>query len=140
MWQNTKRLTQDGSLMELANKVRKKVGLDDTPIFDENVAEYAEWSSGSIEYRGTRNTSGQRHGIVRKIDTASGGAIVEASFKNGSEHGLRLVWYPSGSFVAQIYQDGDLKGLIGWDKNWSEFDSYNKAYCLEFFSIADFKP
>ena len=70
-WLNMKR-----SLMELLHKkVWKKIE-GDAPIFDENIAKYSEWTEGSFEYRGMRNTSGQKHGIVRKMDTSSGGFIV----------------------------------------------------------------
>ena len=133
-WLNMKR-----SLMELHKKVWRKIE-GDAPIFDENVANYSEWTSGSFEYRGMRNTSGQKHGIVRTMYTGSSGSLIEACYKNDSLHGLYLSWGSSGNFLACIVQNGSWKGWIKWDKNWSEVESKNKAYCLELFSIDDFKP
>ena len=139
MWENTNRWTKDGSVAKVGKKVWRMLE-GDAPIFDENVAKYDEWTEGSWEYKGMRNTSGQRHGLVRRMNTAPGSHLEEACFKNDSYHGLRLEWYPNGYFSASIFQDGSTKGYMIWDKNWSEVDSWNKAYCLEFFSIADFKP
>ena len=127
------------SYMELSKKVWRKLE-GNTPIFDENVAKFSEWTDGSIEYMGMRNTSDQSHGIVRKIDTASSGIIIEGCFKNDLLHGLCLVWTTDGTFSANIYQDGFSKGNIAWDINWFEYLSDNRAYCLDFFNIDDFKP
>ena len=48
--------------------------------------------------------------------------------------------HPNGNIYAGIYQNGSSKGYIEWDKNWNEKGSSNKDYCLELFSIDDFKP
>ena len=134
LWLNTKR-----PYMEVSKKVWRKIE-GDAPIFDENLAKYSEWTEGPYVYRGMRNTSGQKHGIVRTMNTLSGNYLYEACYKNDSLHGLCLWWHTNGLFYAGIHQNGSNKGYIIWDKNWSEYSSNNKAYCLELFSIDDFKP
>ena len=66
--------------------------------------------------------------------------LLECSFKNDAYHGLYLYWDTDGNLYAAIYQNNSEKGYIQWDKNWNEIDNSNKDYCLELFSIDDFKP
>ena len=112
----------------------------DAPLFDDSVAGYCEWNDGTYECQGMRNNSDQKHGIVRKMYTSSDSTLIEASFKNNTTHGLYLQWDNSGNLYAGIYQNDSCKGYIHWDKNWTEIDKSNKDYCLELFSIDDFKP
>ena len=110
--------------MEVAKKVWKDVDLDNTPIFDENVAKYDEWTDDNYgEFRGTRNTSGQRHGIVRRTRDGTNGNVEEACYKNDLLHGLHLEWNCDGTFYAYIYQDNSIIAFITWDKYWSELGS-----------------
>ena len=132
-WQDTKH-----DLMAVHKNVWQKVE-GNAPIFQEN-SRYAEWSDGKYEHKGMRNSGNQQHGISRRIRHTGSGSIYEWCFKNSSYQGLFLEWDTSGRFWARIFQNGSEKGYIQWDKNWNETSQSNKAYCLELFTIADFKP
>ena len=69
----------------------------DTPLFDDNVAQYSEWKDDTNTIRkGMRNSSNKKHGIYRAV--FENDDIAEVCMKDDFHHGLKLVWRKNREF------------------------------------------
>ena len=105
-------------------------------------ASYNEWEDKyGHKNQGMRMPDGARHGIVRMI--VFGHFIEEATFYEDKPHGLSFTWYndPTIAFRAFIFDHGQLKAVITWNKDWSEAGSLgDKQLILENNGLSIFKP
>ena len=93
------------------------------------------------KFEGMRNAARQKHGIVRTI--IKNGSINEATYCEDKKHGLSFYWWDNSDtpFVASIYDHGERKALIWWNKDWSEdMSTGNKELILENNGLSIFKP
>ena len=110
-------------------------------------ASHAEWegkdSDGDdCKFQGMRKPDGgQKHGIVRTIDSDYGW-IYEETYCDDKEHGLSFSWWNDDgyAFEAAIYDHGEYKARISWESDWSEAGSNNKEMILENNGLSIFKP
>lgn len=78
----------------------------------EDKEEYSADSTLRIEYQ-INKTTGDKHGVYREYDLASGALLIERTYQHNKMNGLEKIYFPSGQVDGSItYKDGVHEGAF----------------------------
>ena len=107
-----------------------------TPLFEDQ-STFTEWVEGSNKMMGMKRPNGDKHGVVRFMDSYK--YVHYCTYKENELHGLYLRYYDRGYLEYCLYQNGTKLEFITWYSNWSVYEHCNEDKLDQFFTVNDFR-
>ena len=96
-----------------------------TPLFEDQ-STFTEWNEGSDKMMGMKRPNGDKHGVIRYLD--SGKQVHYCTFKENKRHGLYLTFCNGAPQYLRylLYENDNKLGHITWNgSDWSKISDQN---------------